>query len=263
VLDPYKPDLLKRWNDGCREALTIFEEIKDQGYLGSYVTVARYAQRLRQAQGLAPRQRVTPKPVLTVSEPSTPYLTPRRATWLVLKRPDKRDETNEQVLMELQGHHPELAEATQLARDFAHLVRQRQPDDLELWLERAESSLSDAFQRFAKRLREDYEAVKAGVTLPWSNGPVEGHINRLKMRKRQMFGRAKLELLSQRFLQPICDLIPISTLVRVAKPSGASPSFEARGPPESQICWSCHRNGIIDVCPQETVVSIARFKLYG
>src|SRR5262244_3630901 len=55
-------------------------------------------------------------------------------------------------------------------------------------------------QRFAQGLREDYEAVKAGVTVPWSNGPVEGHINRLKMLKRQMFGRAHLDLLSCRFV---------------------------------------------------------------
>ena len=233
VLDPYKPYLLNRWNDGCREALKLFEEIKGQGYSGSYVTVARYALRLRQAQGLKPRQRVTPKPVLTVSEPTTPYLTPRRATWLVLKRPDKRDETDEQVLMDLQGRHPELADATQLAREFAHLVRQRQPDDLEPWLERAAASLSDAFQRFAKRLREDYDAVKAGVTLPWSNGPVEGHINRLKMLKRQMFGRAKLELLSQRFLQPPCDAMPMPVPGRLATPSWSSTSLESRGPPVS------------------------------
>jgi transposase len=55
-------------------------------------------------------------------------------------------------------------------------------------------------QRFAKGLRHDYDAVKAGVTLPWSTGPVEGHINRLKMLKRQMFGRAGIDLLQRRFL---------------------------------------------------------------
>jgi transposase len=55
-------------------------------------------------------------------------------------------------------------------------------------------------QRFAKGLRDDYDAVKAGVTLPWSNGPVEGHMNRLKTLKRQMFGRASLELLQRRFV---------------------------------------------------------------
>ena len=85
-----------------------------------------------------------------------------------------------------------------LAQDFAQLVRNRQPDQLEPWLARAASSVSEAFQRFAKRLREDDDSVKAGVTLPWSNGPVEGHINRLKMLKRQMFGRAKLDLLAIR-----------------------------------------------------------------
>jgi transposase len=59
----------------------------------------------------------------------------------------------------------------------------------------------EAVRRFATGLYEDYKAVKAGVTLPWSSGPVEGHINRLKMLKRQMFGRAHLDLLSRRFVR--------------------------------------------------------------
>ena len=168
--------------------------------MGSYPTVARYAQRLRQAQGLSARQRVTRKPVLAVSEPQTPLLTQRRATWLVLRRPDTCEAREAQVLTALEGQHPVFAEAMGLAQDFAQLVRNRQPEQLDPWLERAASSMLEAFQRFAKRLREDDDSVKAGVTLPWSNGPVEGHINRLKMLKRQMFGRAKLDLLSRRFL---------------------------------------------------------------
>jgi hypothetical protein len=79
-----------------------------------------------------------------------------------------------------------------LAQNVAQLVRQRQA-------RAAESSLAP-LQRFAKGLRDDYDAVRAGITLPWSTGPVAGHINRLKMLKRQMFGRAKLDLLQQRFL---------------------------------------------------------------
>ena len=55
-------------------------------------------------------------------------------------------------------------------------------------------------RRLATGLHADYEAVKASLRLPWSNGPVEGHINRLKMLKRSMFGCAKLDLLSRRFL---------------------------------------------------------------
>src|SRR5205814_7269022 len=93
-----------------------------------------------------------------------------------------------------------VAEAIDLAQDFAQLVRQRQPEHLDPWLQRAATSTLEALRRFATGLWDDYQAVKAGVTLPWSNGPVEGHINRLKMLKRQMFGRARLALLSHRLV---------------------------------------------------------------
>jgi transposase len=87
-----------------------------------------------------------------------------------------------------------------LARDFARLVRQRQPAQLDPWLTCAATSSLPPFRRFARGLRADYSAVQAAVTLPWSQGPIEGHINRLKMLKRQMFGRARLDLLARRFL---------------------------------------------------------------
>ena len=98
-----------------------------------------------------------------------------------------------------------VAEAIDLAQDFAQLVRQRQPEHLDPWLQRAATSTLEALRRFATGLYEDHEAVNAGVTLPWSTGPVEGHINRLKMVKRQMFGRARLDRLSRRFVRaPAC-----------------------------------------------------------
>jgi transposase len=103
----------------------------------------------------------------------------------------------------LRVQHAEVAEAIDLAQDFAQLVRQRQPARLDSWLECAATSALEALQRLAKGLYEDYNAVKAGVTLPWSTGPVEGHINRLKMLKRQMFGRARLDLLSCRFVRAL------------------------------------------------------------
>jgi transposase len=87
-----------------------------------------------------------------------------------------------------------------LAQDFASLVRQRQPIRLEPWLARAATSTLSPFRRFARGLRADNAAVQAGVTLPWSQGPIEGHINRLKMLKRQMYGPARLDLLARRFL---------------------------------------------------------------
>lgn len=93
-----------------------------------------------------------------------------------------------------------LAEAVVLAQDFADLVRRRQPSQLESWLRRAATSALPRFRPFAKGLRADIAAVQAAVTLPWSQGPIEGQINRLKMLKRQMYGRARLDLLARRFL---------------------------------------------------------------
>ncbi len=119
-----------------------------------------------------------------------PALTPRRATWLVLRREAKRTEAETQQLAQLHAQQAEVAEAIDLTQDFAQLVRQRQPDALDPWLQRATTRTLEALQRFANGLHDDDEAVTAGVTLPWSNG----------MLKRQMFGRARLDLLSRRFV---------------------------------------------------------------
>jgi transposase len=200
LLDPYKAILLERWNAGCHTAMRLFRELRQQGYVGSYGLVAAYVRRVRQAQGLAHGQRRPRHPLPAVAEPPCQPLTPRRATWLVLRREAKRTEAEVRQLTQLRDQHAEVAEAIDLAQDFLSLVRQRQPTQLDPWLQRATASTLEALRRFATGLYEDYEAVKAGVTLPWSTGPVEGHINRLKMLKRQMFGRARLDLLSRRFL---------------------------------------------------------------
>ena len=201
VLNPYKPYLLERWNAGCHTALRLFHELQPQGYTGSYARVAAYARRLRQAQGLPPAHRRPRQALPTVVESPYQPLTPRRATWLVLRGETQRTAAETQQLTQLHAQSAEVAEAIDLAQDFATLVRQRQPVQLDPWLTRATASALEAMQRFALGLRDDYDAVKAGVTMPWSTSPVEGHINRLKMLKRQMFGRAHLDLLSRRFVR--------------------------------------------------------------
>ena len=200
VLNPYKPYLLERWNAGCYTAMRLFRDLRQRGYAGGYGVVAASARRLRQAQGLPPGRRCPRRSLPMVAEPPSQPLTPRRATWLVLRRETKRTEAEAQQLAHLRARQAAVAEAIDLAQDFTRLVRQRQPERLDPWLQRATTSTVDAIRRFATGLYEDYEAVKAGVTLPWSSGPVEGHINRLKMLKRQMFGRARLDLLSRRFV---------------------------------------------------------------
>jgi transposase len=200
VLNPYKSYLLDRWNAGCCDALRLFQGLQRCGYSGSYATVARYAQRLRQAQGQAPQQRPPRQPLPIVVKPQHQLLTARRATWLALRREEKRDENEPQQLAQLRAQHAEVDEALTLVQDFVQLVRQRQPEQLDPWLGWAAKSSLVPFQRFAKGLRDDYDAVKAGVTLLWSSGPVEGQITRLKLLKRQMFGRASLALLQRRFV---------------------------------------------------------------
>jgi transposase len=153
------------------------------------------------AQGLPPRRQGLRQTLPVVAESASPPLTPHRATWLVLRREEKRTEAEAQQLTQWRAQQAEIAEAIDLAQDFAQLVRQRQPAQLDPWLQRATTSALEALRRFATGLSEDHEAAKAGVTLPWSSGPVEGHINRLKMLKRQMFGRARLDLLSCRFVR--------------------------------------------------------------
>jgi transposase len=203
LLDPWKPLLLKRWNAGQHDGRRLFRELQGRGYRGSYPTLARYTQRLRQAQeGAAPRRaRPSRNPSLpsVIDRPERP-LTPRTAAWLALRRPECRGPGDTERLARLRDRDASLAEAVDLAEEFAGLIRARQPERLGPWLARARDGKLPAFRGFAKRLGADEAAVRAAATLPWSTGQVEGQINRLKTIKRQMYGRAKLDLLAQRFL---------------------------------------------------------------
>jgi len=200
LLDPYKATLLAGWNRGCRHGWHLFRTIRSQGFQGQYGIVALDVRRMRRAQGLAPGQRRSAQLLPAVTEGSRRLLTPRRATGLALRPSAGSTDHDRHQLAQLSQQSPELAEAVVLAQDFASLVRQRQPTQLAPWLTRAAESALPPFRRFAKGLRADYAAVQAGVTLPWSQGPIEGQITRLKLRKRQMFGRAKLDRLARRCL---------------------------------------------------------------
>jgi len=200
IVKPDQAYILERWNAGCHTAIQLLQEIQARGYAGSYRRVTAYVSRIRQAQGIPPRRQGRRQTLPAVAEPVSEPLTPRRATWLVLRRAAQRTAAEAQQLAQLHAQSAAVAEAIDLAQDFTQMVRQRQPAHLDPWLARAGTSALEALQHFAKGLREDYAAVKAGVTLPWSTSPVEGHINRLKMLKRQMFGRAHLDLLSRRFV---------------------------------------------------------------
>lgn len=139
-----------------------------------------------------------PRPVL-VAAPRR-VMTSRTAAWLVLRRTEKRSPDDRALLADMRRHVPALDEAVALAEEFIGLIRDRAPDRLDPWLRKARGSTVRQLQSFAKGLQDDHAAVQAAVALDWSNGQVEGQINRLKTLKRQMYGRANLDLLGQRFL---------------------------------------------------------------
>ncbi len=198
VLDPFLPFLIERWNASCRNGTALWKEVIERGYTGKRVTVFSFITRLRKALGIPTKKRASGDGTVIVLEQRP--LTPRNAVWPVLQRPEKRDTLTVERLEKLREAHPDLEEAISLTEDFASLVRTRAPEALDRWLEQAATSTLKPFQSFAASLRRDYDAVRAGVELPWSTGPVEGEINRLKMLKRAMFGRASFPLLQRRVL---------------------------------------------------------------
>ena len=95
----------------------------------------------------------------------------------------------------------EIREAYELITDFTTMLRERQGECLDAWLQKAEGQGITELRSFARSLKKDYDAVKAGLTLIWSQGPVEGHVHRLKLIKRQAYGRASFDILRKRVLQ--------------------------------------------------------------
>ena len=136
----------------------------------------------------------------------SPHRTPsakRVAAWLL--KPDTQLEPEELAFIEgLTRANPDLTTAGLLAQEFGQLVRERRAGNLDDWIARAVvPRVPHELRIFAKGLRSDYAAVKAALSSDWSNGQVEGQVNRLKLIKRQMYGRAKFDLLRQRVLY--CD----------------------------------------------------------
>lgn len=197
VLDPYKPFVLERWQAG-RNAMEILDEIRAQGYSGQRSTLRAYLTQVRKTHGLPPRSRsdTTRANLLPTRKPPTL----RTLTWLILRGAETLTAEEQGDVMRARQAHTDVARAIDLAQDFADMVRNRHADALDAWLARATASTLVPLRNFAKSLQKDEAAIRAALTLEWSNGPVEGHINRLKLLKRQAYGRAKLDLLRARLL---------------------------------------------------------------
>jgi transposase len=195
VLDPHKQYLLRRWDEGCHIATRLWREIRGMGYHSSYANVVRFLAPLRLPVGQRPsihRERGT----------SDPTPTPRQVAMLFLQRPERLTGEQGELIVRLCEADGMIAAGFALTRDFATIARERQGGRLDAWIADALAADIPDLRRFALGLLPDQAAIQAGLTEEWSNGPTEGHINRLKTLKRQMYGRAKFDLLRQRLLYP-------------------------------------------------------------
>ena len=200
LLDPYKQEVLAWWNSGIMNSKVLMILLRQKGYNGSLRTLQRYLCGIREAQGIPrPRGQVS-KSLATVIDPQSPPFTPRQAAYLIVQRQENRKSEDQKLLEYLIEQHPDLAILVDLADTFLELLRQRQASTFDDWLMKALTCPIHAMRKFATGLMDDYDAVKASMMMEVSNGPVEGLNNKLKMLKRQMYGRAGLTLLSKRLI---------------------------------------------------------------
>lgn len=202
VLDPYVPYVLKRWGEGCRNGRKLYREIRQRGYAHDISNLGRLLAELRRSEAAKkPGGKPAGRPPPGATHPDTPTVpTARQAAALFLRRKEKLTAEQEAYLDRLGTLDETLADAYRLTQGFVGMVRGLEGEKLDEWLKESEASEVAVMRRFAKGLRKDLSAVRAGLTESWSNGPVEGLVNKLKLIKRQSYGRAGFELLRRRVL---------------------------------------------------------------
>ena len=188
----YRDFLDRRLSEGCRNAAELHRELIADGQSASYYSVRRYVRRRLIAMG----RKSDSDASLVVPAPRLPSA--KQLSFTVIRKPEERDEDEQSQLETLKGIDDELTSALDLIVMFAAMVRGVLALALKDWLTKADESACVEIRNFAKTLRQDEAAVQAGMTEPWSNGAVEGQVNRLKTIKRQMYGRAGFELLRAR-----------------------------------------------------------------
>jgi transposase len=183
LLDDYEPYLHQRWNEGCTSARQLHAELRQRGYTGSYGAVANYVLPFRRAS----------------TAPPAPPRTRDLASW-ILTSPGNLGDDEKAELAAARERCPHLDALTGHVTAFAEIITTLHGDRLGDWITAVEADDQPDLHSFTRGLKHDHDAVLNGLTLPWNSGIVEGNVNRLKMIKRQMYGRAAFPLLRKRVL---------------------------------------------------------------
>ena len=190
LLQPYLSYLQDRWQAGCANIAQLDREIRVLGYTGSHSLVH---------QALLPWR--PPRPTRGVKQRrGRPRSRRYSVRWLCLCPPEQLDADEHAALDQVLAEDQEVARGYTLLQRFRRLMAERNVAALDDWLAAAEGSALAPFVSLAKGLQDDRPAGEAGLRLPWSNGPVEGLVTRIKLVKRQGYGRAKLDLLRSRLI---------------------------------------------------------------
>jgi transposase len=189
TLDAHAAYLRQRWAEGCHNATRLWRELRAQhGFHGGVSTVRDWI-----AQHVRGRARGVPD----AAPPRMAHPSPRRAAWLLTKAADALTDEERAYTDAVCTACPALATVRALAADFRRMLTTKDVNALHPWLAAAERS---DLRSLAVGLRRDHDAVLAAICFRWSNGQVEGQVNRLKLIKRTMYGRASYSLLRRRIL---------------------------------------------------------------
>ena len=186
-LDPFKACINQRWNEGVTDAAALHAELQARGWTGSAQAVRRYVRPFRQLAAAPPPAPAVPKA--------------RQITRWLLSRPASPGPREQAQLDDIRARCPHLDALAGHVTSFAQMMTRRSGEqELQGWLAAVEADDQPHLQSFAAGIRRDLQAVTAGLTLPYSSGAVEGNVNRIKMIKRQMYGRASFSLLRKRVI---------------------------------------------------------------
>ncbi|MEP7303887.1 MAG: ISL3 family transposase [Acidobacteriota bacterium] len=200
----YREYLQRRWTEGCQSVRLLMAEIQPLGYTGCYSGLAKLV-----APWRTPLPAGTDMPIDhdATREPDEPitcvpvrHVSPQVAAALLGQPRALLSARQAQTVDVLKQQCPGFTTMRRLVLSFRTILRVGKVATLHRWMDRAAATDIYALHRFVRTLRRDLSAVEGAVTERWSNGPVEGHINRLKMLRRQMYGRAGVELLRARLL---------------------------------------------------------------
>jgi transposase len=186
-LDQFTPYLHQRWNEGVTDAAALHAELRERGWTGSEQTVRRYVRPFRQA--------------LAAPDPAPAVPKTRQITRWLLTRPDHLQPGEQAQLQAIRARCPHIDALAGHVTAFAEMMTARTGSrDLEAWLAAVEADDQAGLRSLAAGIRHDQQAVTNGLTLPWNSGKVEGTVNKIKMIKRQMYGRAGFDLLRKRVI---------------------------------------------------------------